>query len=378
MRAFTEQNARRRSQSAEQALDGRSTAAPVALSVNCRWMSKPITGTERYAAEVTRALLARDDVDLTLYVPKDGTVPEWAEGNPVVRSRFTGMLFEQLALPVMTFRKHLLNLSGPAPLLKRNQSVVLFDASPFRFPRTFSRAFVAWYKILYWTLSRTTKQPFTISEFSANEIAEVVRVPSSRLVVALCGADHAAGVTSVKPELDVPSRFVLCVGTLAERKNLTPVLRAFGSESIQTIVVGAAGSSRVFARTSGLGESSGTITFANRLTDAEVYWLMENATALVFPSVYEGFGLPVVEAQMRNCPVICADSSSLPEVTAGSALLFDPMKPEEAVSLVRKVETESGLRERLIDDGRRNAERFTWAGAARTIVETLRSKGRSR
>ncbi|MEV8212697.1 glycosyltransferase family 1 protein [Leifsonia sp. NPDC077715] len=346
------------------------------LMINGRWMSKPITGTERYAAEVTRELLKRDDVRATLLVPKDATIPPWAAGTPLIRSRLSGVLFEQLALPVLSFGKHLVNLSGPAPLLKLNQSVVLFDASTFRYRDTFSRAFALWYTILYWTLTRTAKRVFTISQFSAQEIAEVVHVPESRLTVALCGADHASASPSRKPDLEVPERFALFVGTLAERKNLAPVLRAFARSGIPAVVVGAAGSSRVFSRTSGLGESNAMVTFARRLDDEEVYWLMENATALVFPSLYEGFGLPVVEAQTRGCPVICADSSSLPEVTGESALRFDPARPEEAVTLFERLETEDGLRSRLVDLGRRNVERFTWAAAAATMVDAIRVKAR--
>jgi glycosyltransferase involved in cell wall biosynthesis len=285
------------------------------------------------------------------------------------------MLFEQLVLPLTTFGTHLLNLSGPAPLLKRDQSVVLFDASTFRYPRTFSKRFVAWYRLLFWVLSRTAKNIFTISDFSARDIAEVLHLRRSRLRLALCGADHALRSTPKRPKMDLPAEYVLCIGTLAARKNLIPVVRSLSASGINTVVVGAAGKSKVFGNSSGLSVESDNVTVAGRLTDEEVNWLLDHAIALVFPSLYEGFGLPVVEAQMRGCPVVCADRSSLPEVTDGSALLFNPDEPDAVAGLVHMLAADRDLRISLIEKGRRNASRFTWRRTATAIIETLAPPG---
>ena len=338
------------------------------VAVNCRWMAKELTGTERYAAEVTRELLAAGELDVELRVPADAVLPDWAKDAKVVRSRATGMLFEQIVLPLTTLGTHLINLSGPAPLIRRNQSVVLFDASVFRYPRTFSAGFVAWYRLLYWVLSRTARHLFTISEFSATEIAEVVRVPRLRLIVAPCGADHATRGTPERPSLNLPSDYVLCVGTLAARKNLLPTTHALSVAGTNVVVVGAAGKSKVFGAASGLSEAPANLLVAGRLSDGEVNWLIDNATALVFPSLYEGFGLPVVEAQGRGCPVICADRSSLPEITRGSALMFDPDHPEAVPRLVAELQNVAGVRESVIANGLENVKRYTWARTAQIMA----------
>ncbi|WP_394769545.1 glycosyltransferase family 4 protein [Lacisediminihabitans sp.] len=334
-------------------------------------MAKELTGTERYAAEVTRELVAAGDMDVELRVPADAVLPDWAASAKVIRSRATGMFFEQIALPLTTLGTHLLNLSGPAPLIRRNQSVVLFDASVFRYPRTFSRGFVAWYTVLYRVLSRTARHVFTISEFSADEIAEVVRVPRSRLTVAPCGADHATRAIPERPRLDLPSDYVLCIGTLAARKNLLPTTHALSIAGTNVVVVGAAGKSQVFGAASGLSEAPANLLVAGRLSDAEVCWLIDNATALVFPSLYEGFGLPVVEAQGRGCPVICADRSSLPEITQGSALMFDPDHPEAVARLVAELQNIPGMRETVIESGLENVKRYTWARTAQIITGVI-------
>src|SRR5919112_2287908 len=95
--------------------------------VNGKWLSRPVTGTGRYAQEVVRSLIA-DSVPLVLHVPGDGEVPNWlSERCAVVRHRSTGSLFEQVALPLATRGCYLLNMAGPAPLLKRKQLGVLHD-----------------------------------------------------------------------------------------------------------------------------------------------------------------------------------------------------------------------------------------------------------
>jgi glycosyltransferase involved in cell wall biosynthesis len=334
-------------------------------------MSKEITGTERYAAEVTRELVANRELQIELRVPRDAVIPGWAADATIVRSRFTGMLFEQIALPLSTVGTHLINLGGPAPLIRRNQSVVLFDASVFRYPRTFSTAFVLWYSLLYWVLSRTARHVFTISEFSAQEIADVVHVPRSRLTIAACGADHATRGTPERPGLELPPEYVLCIGTLAARKNLLPTTQALSSSGINVVVVGAAGKSHVFGAAAGLSHAPDNILIAGRLSDAEMYWLLDHAVALVFPSFYEGFGLPVVEAQMRGCPVICSDRSSLPEVTNGSALLFDPDSPQTVSTLVSQLGSDDQLRNTLVAQGYKNASRYTWRETARIITHVV-------
>ncbi|WP_427115758.1 glycosyltransferase family 4 protein [Pseudarthrobacter scleromae] len=277
------------------------------------------------------------------------------------------MFFEQIALPLKTFGQKLISLGGPAPIAKLNQVVVLFDASVFRYPSTFSFAFRLWYKIMYFVLSRTARRLVTISDFSALEISSVLGISKSRFAVATCGADHAEKVKSESPGLSLPERFVVCIGTIAPRKNLIPVIQALSSRGIKTVVVGAVGNPRVFsAAQSSLNLEN--LTFAGRLSDSEVTWLLERAEALVFPSLYEGFGLPLLEAQVAGCPVVSSNAASMPEVLRDSGLLFDPKDPEAAVAQVMRIIDDRGLREKLVKAGKENVARYRWADTARTIL----------
>lgn len=341
------------------------------VHVNGKWLSQPLTGTQRYACEVTRAIATAGDVDLVLHVPRGASIPRWAD-SPRVEIRHAplrGVLFEQIYLPLATFGRVLLNFAGPAPLLKRRQLVTMHDATPFRYPRTFRRSFVAFYYFMYFLLARTARQLATVSLFSASELAEVLRVPAERFILAGCAADGLARVQPVRPELKMGSDPYLVVGTLAKHKNLTRPVAAITASGRPVVVVGAAGSEHVFSLTSTLGESA---TVAGRLTDAELVWLYRHSRALVFPSHYEGFGLPVVEAQSLGCPVVSSDAASLPEVGGDAVLYFDPDDVGQLLVQLEKLERDDNLAADLRRRGVLNAQRFTWQRSAEQVVQWLR------
>lgn len=342
-----------------------------AVLINGKWLSAQPSGMQRYAGEVARRVLDLDPA-ARVVVPRDAQLPDWLPVGRTLRSRFRGIAFEQLALPWRARRAMLLNLAGPAPLVKREQLVVMHDVTPARFPSTFSRRFVLWYSLLYRVLARRARHLATVSEFSRGELADVLGIDPARFALAPNGHEHAfdaraeAGEVTLAGELALHATedYVLCVGTLTPSKNLVPVTRALAEAGIPVVVVGATGARRVFTAESPL-EAPG-IHLAGRLTDGELALLLRNARALVFPSLYEGFGLPLVEAQALDCPVIASDRASIPEVAGEGAVYFDPTRPEDAVARVRALDADA--RRRLVASGRRNIERFSWDRTAVTLL----------
>ena len=342
------------------------------LVINGKWLSATPTGVQRYATEIGRRIVEREP-DVKVIVPADATLPAWLPAERAIRSRLRGAAFEQVALPWIARRDVLLNLAASAPLIGRGQLVMMPDALVARFPHTYSRRFVAWYALMYRVLSRRSRHLVTISEFSRRELADVLGMPAEKFTIAYCGHEHAAEALASAPALGLEleqraSRpFVICVGSLTPSKNLAPVTTALAAAGVDVIVVGAAGVRRVYAEEVGLDAPG--IWLAGRLTDAELGQLMQRATALVFPSLYEGFGLPVVEAQALGCPVVASDRASIPEVGGAGALYFDPLQPQQAVDLVLGLD--SAERARLVAAGLDNVERFSWDDAARVILETV-------
>ena len=145
------------------------------------------------------------------------------------------------------------------------------------------------------------------------------------------GADHVDGVVATQPDLSAypvlstGEPWVLCVGTFARHKNLGPALDALEAAGIASIVVGARGSAAVFAEAD-IGRWS-RAHIAGRLSDEELVWLYGHATALVFPSLYEGFGIPVVEAQRLGCPVVALDTGPMREVGGDAVMPVRPVAP---------------------------------------------------
>ena len=348
------------------------------LAVDGRFLSQATTGTQRYALELTTRLVTRNPGRVVVHVPRGTAVPDaLARAARVRESWASGQVFEQLVLPWVARRDLLLSLGGPAPVGARRQVATLHDVSVFRHPETYSPAFRTWYRSMYRVLARRATRVLTVSHFSARELRDVLGTDPGRVSVVPNGCDHVDAFTPDRPRLDRPvpadEPWVLCVGTFARHKNLGPALDALEAAGICSVVVGARGDGRVFAD-AGTARWS-RATFAGRLTDDELAWLYARATALVFPSVYEGFGIPVVEAQRLGCPVVALRTGPLPEVAGDGAVLCDPDRPGELVDAVRALAADPARRAALVEAGRRNASRYTWDASADLLGTVLRDVG---
>ena len=353
------------------------TPRPRRVALNGKWLGQELTGTQRYAREVTRHLLPHLPERPVLHVPARAVVPDWlAAAAEVRRSRLSGTAFEQVALPWAARRDLLVSLGGAAPLLARRQVATMHDATPFRLPHTYSRAFGSWYRLMYRAVSRRAVRIVTVSEFSRRDLSEVLAVSADRFVVAPDGVDHVRppGDDPPVPPAGAPDPpFVLMVGPPAVHKNIAPVAAALARRGVAVVVVGS-GSARVFGPpVTGEQPAPHLVHHLGRVSDDELTALYRSATALVFPSLYEGFGLPVVEAQRLGCLVVAADRASLPEVAGDGALLVDPTDPDEVARQVVDLLSDPVRVAALRAAGAENALRFTWdASAIRLATELSR------
>lgn len=351
------------------------------LAVNGRFLSQATTGTQRYALELVTRLAARHGDRVVVHVPKGTHVPDAIAGAARVReSRATGQVFEQVVLPWLARRDLLLSLGGPAPVLARRQVATLHDVSVFRHPETYSRGFRTWYRTMYRVLARRAVRVLTVSSFSAGELQAVLGLAPERVSVVPNGSDHVDRFTASSPDLGGVedqladgTPWVLCVGTFARHKNLVPALDALDEAGIRSVVVGARGGNRVFADAGPARWSHAT--FAGRLSDDELAWLYGTATVLVFPSLYEGFGIPVVEAQRLGCPVVALRAGPMAEVAGEGAVLCDASEPLQVVEAVREIASDAARRSALVEAGRRNAARYTWDGSADLLEQGLAEAG---
>jgi alpha-1,3-rhamnosyl/mannosyltransferase len=211
-----------------------------------------------------------------------------------------------------------------------------------------------------------------ISQFTADEAMALLEIPARLLEVVYCGCDFHPEErlpSEQKPEFDLPAEFFLFVGSLEPGKNLA-LLRAVyelasaRKESLPPLlVVGVR-----WAGVAGEGVPPAGWQYLGRQPDAVLQYLFRRALALVFPSKYEGFGLPVAEAMALGCPVVCSRVASLPEV-GGDAACYAGLNAEEYLLAMRRIDRDREYREELRGKGREQAQQFSWPRCARETVE---------
>jgi len=354
------------------------------IVVNGRFLTQALTGVQRYAIEITRALatlVAEGRAPPIRLVAPPGTVAPWLAPIPVetTGSRH-GQVWEQLDLPRAARGRVLVSLGNTGPLLAgAKQLVVIHDAGAFDTPESYSFAFRMWYRLLQSLLARRKARIVTVSAFSRGRIAAALAVPEPLIAVTYEGGEHALREPADPSILSrhglEPQRFVLAVGTRAAHKNLGALAAAARLLAARGITLAAAGAAdpAVF-RPAGDVAGPGAIALG-RVSDAELRALYEAALCLVFPSRYEGFGLPPLEAMASGCPVIAARAGAVPEVCGDAALWFDPAIPESLTAALERLLDEPGLAPALRAAGKERAARFTWRAAAERLLEAVAEVG---
>ncbi len=352
--------------------------------INGRFLAQRPTGVQRYAVEVVTALdhlLAqdasiRDRWEFELISPR--RIVQYPKLKAIVRrevGRLNGHVWEQLELPLAARGALLVSLCNTAPLVVRDQIVTIHDASVFFAPAGYTPLFRFWYQLMHRRLTRCAAQVVTDSIFSQKELERACRLEPSRSTVIPLGADH---VIRREPDqsflvthklCDRP--FVLAVGSLNPNKNVSALAvtaRRLEEQGMALVVVGGA-NARIFGQ--GKSPMPPSMIYLGYVTDAQLRALYERAVCLVFPSRYEGFGLPPLESMACGCPVVVSRAASLPEVCGGAALYVDPNNAEEIANKVLSVASDDGLRRRLQSVGRERAREFSWESTARRWLELI-------
>jgi glycosyltransferase involved in cell wall biosynthesis len=366
----------------------------VPLYLNGRFLSQSITGVQRFAQETVCALDRLRDTqrlprgagdDMVLLVPRDAqrALPLRTIETRVVGRR-TGHAWEQFDLPGASAGGTLLNLCQIGPALKRDQWVVMHDAAVHAAPGGFSAAFRAWYKTLMWWLARTSRGVITVSRFSRDELERFVGLPAARTPVVHESGEHILAEPAdrgvlAQHGLDDGRPFVLAVSSLNPNKNFRAVVEALqrlGDAAPWRVVIAGGTHPRVFA-----GDGAALpahVTHVGYVTDAQLRALYEAAACFVYPSFYEGFGLPPLEAMLCGCPVIVSDAASLPEVCGDAALYCDPQRPETLADAMRTLMADAALRARLTEAGRARAATFSWERCASELWTHLHAPASDR
>jgi glycosyltransferase involved in cell wall biosynthesis len=328
------------------------------IFVNGRVLQVHANGQKRVAEELIRRM-----PQLTIASP----VPEASSG-------IRGHLWEQISLPLKTRSVPLWSPSTSGPVLARNHVVTVHDIAFFDCPQFFSWKFAAWYRCMVRLLVHRARHVVTVSEFTRQRLLDVLHLQPEKVTTIYSGASE--GFQRVTTEqarlalqrLGVPAGDYL-VGFAGNdpRKNTVGLMRAWKLVRRQRpdahlVLFGRAANFSVFANAQIELNAEGVLA-VGAVTDADLSALYSAAKGFVFPSYYEGFGLPVIEAGQCGCRVATSKNSALPEVAASDAILVDPSQDSSiAEGVLTLLTAEDGIAQQLkrIEESRR----FSWDEAA--------------
>lgn len=358
-------------------------------------------GIGEYAYELIKNLTntGKEHCKFIIYL-KDNPLDDMPPPSENVSYRVFGprKMWTQFALPARLYleskKPHVFfSPSHYAPRISPVPTVVsVMDLSYLHFPELFNKSDLM--QLKNWTKYsvKNAKKILTISRSSMSDIIEEYGVPKERVAVTYPGIKSVVSITphiyamqELTQKYKIPEKYVLYVGTLQPRKNVTRLIEAFAklskSEKIPTnvglVLVGKKGwmYDEILSAPEKFGVSR-KVHFVDFVTNEDLMLLYQHAEVFVLPSLYEGFGLPVLEAMKYDCPVITSNVSSLPEVGGDAALYVDPESVDDISEKIEKVLTDSKIRKSMIEKGKEQIKKFSWEKSAKETLSFLEEVGK--
>ncbi|SOE51382.1 Glycosyltransferase involved in cell wall bisynthesis [Fibrobacter sp. UWT3] len=282
------------------------------IIINGKFFSQRITGVQRYAREMLNAL---DPMlmcgDVLLVLPKDAHDVPCFQNIKIHRTNIkASIIFDQIYMPFFALKMGLpaLHMCHVAPILKPDY-VFIYDANVEKNPKWFTKKIFIWYYIIHWICSKWSKKIFTDSDFAKNELCNFFGVAKHRIVNVGAGWQHMLQIqddenTLLKFGLEKGNYF-FSLGTKAPHKNLKWVYEYASKHPKDIFAVSGSSDGKIFGKVDAPLPSN--VRFLGYLSDSEIKFLMKNSKAFLFPSFYEGFGIPPLEALSTGCRVIVSD-----------------------------------------------------------------------
>ncbi len=364
-------------------------------------MDKHYSGISEYTANLLSALLAQDRTSeyklfYNSYHDLGGRLDSWNGPNSqVIGLHYPNKIFNYCLQKVFGYPRldqilggvdvfwsphfNFTSLSGSESGLKK--VITVHDLSFLRYPQFFSGRKNFWHKALgVKKIMKEADMIIAVSENTKNDIIELAGIDAAKIRVIYSGNNL---VKKAWPEekaktcldkLGVSGPFILYVGNIEPRKNISGLIKAYdelrrGGENIDLVLAGAPGwkDAQIYSDWQA-SPYKDQIKFLGYISQEEKEILYSKAAVFAYPSYYEGFGFPPLEAMTYGAPVVCSNVSSLPEIVAEAAIMINPEKSEELAEAMKMILTDKGLRARLVDSGYERAKIFSWN---KTAVEYL-------
>ena len=337
------------------------------IYINARFLTQNITGVQRFAIEISKQLHNLDNSNIQFIAPHNIIHNDLAKelGVKIIGSK-TGHLWEQIDLP--KYLKSidsplLLNLANTAPLFYKNKIVTIHDLAFLHHPEWFSKKFTFVYNFIIPKIAKDSKHIFTVSNYVKEDISKSYHIPLNNIRTIYNSYANVFSNHDLEKE-----DYVLSVGSIDPRKNLKSLIDIFQDKTIKLVIVGQ--QNKVFSALK-LEDLPNNIVFTGYVDDDELVELYNKAKLFVYPSFFEGFGIPPLEAQACGCPVICSDKTSLPEVGKDSVIYCNPYDKNDITEKIDLVLSDDKLQKELITKGFQNIKRFSWEKSAQEIIKVI-------
>lgn len=345
------------------------------IYINGRFLTQRMTGVERYAWNMCKAMAAIGQ-EFTIVCPHAKVLDCYdIRQMDVVRFGFGNSHFwEQCVFPLFFLTKRhyvAVSFTGLGSILLRNKVMTIHDLSFLENPAWFSRSYYYWYQLMTPLAVRTSRHIITVSEFSKHEILRFYPFVSESKISVIYNAVDQEQFHSLSEVEESPEHFALTVSSLDPRKNFARLTQAFeGIEGCSLYIVGNA--NRVFGEQEGMGSIPKNVRLLGRVSDEQLLSLYHQADCFIFPSIYEGFGLPPIEAMQCGCPVLASDIPVLHEVCGDAAEYFNPLDVNDIRKTIQTYlrdldKKKPAMRER----GYKNIRRFSWQASAQLLIRLV-------
>jgi glycosyltransferase involved in cell wall biosynthesis len=349
----------------------------VKIYINGKFLCQPISGTQRYARELLNQfdnlLSAGNEWNITIEI----LVPRCGQSVPVFRNlqvqtvgEMSGTAWEQLELPQYCRGQLLLTLSGAAPILHSRNVVTIHDAAVVAAPAGYSLAYRLWYGNLCRRMARSAQHIITVSNFSKSEIVRWYGAVPEKISVTYLAGDHFSRLEADPMTLarfGISGKYILAASVHNPNKNFDRVVEAIYrvARTHLPLVIAGGHDSNVYQRSASLPSG---VRALGHVSDPELKALYENAACFVFASLYEGFGLPPLEAMSCGCPVVLSSAASLPEIFDGAAFFCDPYDPADIADAVQRAVSSPPA---AAEGSKTFARKFSWEKCARATLAIL-------
>ncbi|MFW7377970.1 MAG: glycosyltransferase family 4 protein [Oligoflexus sp.] len=359
------------------------------VGINGRFLVAKRTGVQRAAYNLIKTLFEVDrDTDYVLFTGKAQlNNPEWNYPNVTIVAsniregeNFRNHLWEQFELPRLA-RKHKVDIlhspANMAPLFYRGKSIIhIHDLCFVVNPQWYSFLFHRVYNFIIPRLAKKATRIITNSNNSRNDLLQFCDVDAEKVRLIYWAVDqifHDAQLAAADQVPD-PNNYILYVGSLEPRKNIGTLISAYEKlrdenpdMSPKLVLIG--GESPLFADTKlKVKQYQSDIVFKGFVSDQMLKEYYRNALVVAYPSLYEGFGLPPLEAMASGTPVVTSNTSSLPEVVGDAALMVSPYDADQLAETLNQVIRNQSLRQSLRDKGLKQVKNFNWYRVARNVL----------